>query len=250
MPITLKIPPRYIAGDRVMLPCHRTPDRYTMPIPVSLLSDEAAALLVYRELDDGWERRERDLLDEVVRPGTVFVDVGAHWGIHTLHAATAGAVVVAIEPDPLNRWMLAGWLAVNRLSDRVKVVDAAMSDHAGTAYLRRNTSMGHVLVPDPPDPDAVYDRGPFTGQRVFASIRILRLDDLPLPVDGPVVLKIDVEGGERAVLQGAETLLASGRVTHAIWEINDAFDAIDSLLSGYGFRSVVLDTGNALSTRG
>ena len=36
MTITLKVPPRFVDGDRVMLPCHRTPNRYTMPIPVSL----------------------------------------------------------------------------------------------------------------------------------------------------------------------------------------------------------------------
>ena len=250
MTITLKVPPRFVDGDRVMLPCHRTPNRYTMPIPVSLLSDEAAALLVYRELGDGWERRERDLLDEILRPGAVFVDVGAHWGIHTLHAATAGATVVAVEPDPLNRSMLADWLAANRLSDRVTVIDAAVSDRAGTVYLRRNTSMGHVLVTDPPDPGAVYDRGPFAGQPVVAPVRILRLDDLPLPGGGPVVLKVDVEGGERAVLEGGAGLLASGRVSHVIWEMNDAFDAIDGLLSGHGFRSTALDSGNALSTLG
>jgi hypothetical protein len=88
MPLTLKIPRNCVVGDQVMLPCHRTPGRYTMPIPTSLLSDEAALYLIYQELNDGWERGERDLLDDILGPGGVFIDVGAHWGIHTLHAAT------------------------------------------------------------------------------------------------------------------------------------------------------------------
>lgn len=248
MPITLRIPKRYVVGDRVMLPCHRTPGRYTMPIPLSLLTDEAALYLIHQELGDGWERRERDLLDEVLDRDTVFIDVGAHWGIHTLHAATAGATVVAVEPDPLNRSMLDGWLAANGLADRVTVVGAAVSDRSGQAYLRRNTSMGHALVFDPADADATYDRGPFAGQPVYSPTPVLRLDDIALPEGRRVVLKVDVEGAEPAVLRGAAGLLASGSLSHVIWEMNAAFEPISRLLSEHGYRSVALNSQNALST--
>ncbi len=177
----------------------------------------------------------------------MFVDVGAHWGIHTLHAATAGAAVVAVEPDPFNGAMLDGWLAANGLADRVTVVAAAIAEHAGTAYLRRNTSMGHGLVSAPPDPAAIYDRGPFAGQPVYVPTRVMRLDDLPLPADGPVVLKVDVEGGEAAALRGASALLRSGRVTHLLWEVNDGFDTVERLLAEHGYRSAPIGSGNALS---
>lgn len=248
MTLALKIPRRLVVGETVMLPCHRTPERYTMPIPAALLTDEAAAYLIYRELADGWERRERDLLDEALVPAAVFVDVGAHWGIYTLHAATAGATVIAIEPDPFNRAMLGAWLAANRLADRVTVVAAAVSDRAGTAHLQRNTSMGHALVAEPADPAAVHEGGPFDGQPVFAPTELLRLDDLALPAGRPVVLKVDVEGAELAVFAGAAGLLASGRVTRILWEMNDGYDAISRLLAESGFRSTALNSENALST--
>jgi len=146
--------------------------------------------------------------------------------------------------------MLDAWLAANNLVERVTVVAAAVAEHAGTAYLRRNTSMGHVLVSEPPDPGATYDRGRFAGQPVYAPTPVVRLDDIPLPAGRPVVLKVDVEGGEIAVLRGAAALLGSGRVTHVVWEINDAFDAVGRLLAEHGYRSVPLDSGNAVSTLG
>jgi FkbM family methyltransferase len=250
MSLTLKIPRSCVVGDQVMLPCHRTPDRYTMPIPTSLLSDEAALYLIYQELNDGWERRERDLLDEVLGPGSVFIDVGAHWGIHTLHAATAGAAVIAVEPDPFNRSMLSAWLTRNGLTGRVTVVDAAVGDMDGTAYLQRNTSMGHSLVFTPEDPDATYDGGPFDKQPMYTPTAIRRLDGIKLPEGAPVVLKVDVEGGELAVLRGAVGLLETGRVTQVIWEINTGYEAVSGFLSGYGYRTTRINSDNALSTLG
>lgn len=248
MPLTLRIPRRLIVDDRVVLPCHRTPDRYVMPIPVSLLSDEAAIYLIHQELDGGWERQERDQLDEILSAGSVFVDVGAHWGIHTLHAATAGATVFAIEPDPFNLSMLAGWLDVNGLRERATLVEAAVTDRTGGTYLQRNTTMGHVLVVDPPNPDAVFRHGPFSGQPRYTPTAAIRLDSISLPPGPQIVLKIDVEGGEPAVLRGATNLLSSGRVTHIIWEINAHYDEIVELLSPHGYSSLPLNSENALST--
>ena len=83
---------------------------------------------------------------------------------------------------------------------------------------------------------------------MYAPTEILRLDDLALPADRPVVLKVDVEGAEPAVFAGAADLLASGRVTHILWEMNDAYDAIARHLAERGFRSAPLNTENALST--
>lgn len=248
-PSDLRIPRRLIVGDRLELPCHGDPGRYGMPIPVSMLDDEAALLLIREELTGGWERQERDLLDQVLGPGRIFVDVGAHWGIHSLHAATAGADVVAVEPDPANLAMLRGWLAANRLQDRVTVVEAAAADNEGTAYLRRNTTMGHATVPGPVDPQAVFRSGRFAGQPVYAPVGTIRLDGLRLPGDGPVVMKVDVEGGEPAALRGAAGLLAAGRVSHILWEINGNLDTVGEQLAGYGFRTAAINAENAVSVR-
>lgn len=248
MAVDLKIPLRYIVGDQLMVPCHRTPGRYTMPIPISMLSDEAALLLIHQELGPGWEREERDLLDGVLGKGAVFVDIGAHWGIHSLHAATAGATVVAVEPDPFNLAMLEAWLAANGLRDRATVVAAALADRVGGAYIRRNTTMGHALLFDPPDPAAVFRSGPFAGQPVYSPVQALRLDGIALPYGRPVMLKIDVEGAELSVLRGATDHLASRRVTHILWEMNAHYDEIARLLLDHGYASAPLNSQNALST--
>ncbi len=51
--------------------------------------------------EKGWEQHSTDLLDAVVRPGSVFVDVGAWVGPLALYAAALGARVIAVEPDPV-----------------------------------------------------------------------------------------------------------------------------------------------------
>ena len=53
---------------------------------------------------DGYEIDERRALVSRMGEGDLFVDVGAHRGIFTLHAATAipGLRVIAIEPSAAN----------------------------------------------------------------------------------------------------------------------------------------------------
>ena len=54
-----------------------------------ILTDRGAALLFYREVAGrGWEFTLRRFLDLHLSSDDVFIDVGAHWGIHALTAAT------------------------------------------------------------------------------------------------------------------------------------------------------------------
>jgi FkbM family methyltransferase len=66
--------------------------------------------------------------------GTLFVDVGAHIGTTSIVALTRYSFgrAVAIEPDPENARLLRANVALNGLHERVAVVEAAVSDTAGT----------------------------------------------------------------------------------------------------------------------
>src|ERR1700730_311275 len=79
--------------------------RFHIEFPYNLAKDAGANLLVRTEFQEGYEVTTRNLLEKVLRPGDLFIDVGAHWGFFTLQATThpAGDILaIAIEPDPGN----------------------------------------------------------------------------------------------------------------------------------------------------
>ncbi len=219
--------------------------RFVLPVPRLSVPDLAIRVLIREEaLVDGYEAAGRCFFDAHLQPGDVFVDVGAHWGLFSLTAASRwpGEIdVLAVEPHPENVARLMDAVSHNGLNERVEIVAAACGSRRGYARLRFNTSMGHTIegwspiseLPGPPlcVPVATVDelfrvRPWLHGRRVF--------------------LKVDVEGGEAQVLAGARALLASGRVHAILWEYGlAAGNAAERRrvarllrsLEGLGFRS-------------
>jgi len=133
-------------------------------------------------------------------PGIV-VDVGANLGWHAVHAAKHAAVetVVAFEPDAFNAWLLDQNLSLNNV-DNIAVCAHALGARPGLARLHRYkaSNLGrHSLI-------ANYGLG-----AKLVPVRELdsALDDFGLGDRRILVLKIDVEGYEPAVIEGARRAL-------------------------------------------
>src|SRR6266436_706615 len=80
-----------------------------------------------------YEYEKRKLFEELVGPGDVVYDIGAHVGFYTLLASVLvghTGRVVAFEPSPRNLAYLRRHLAMNRLNN-VTVVEGAVYDHDG-----------------------------------------------------------------------------------------------------------------------
>jgi FkbM family methyltransferase len=141
-----------------------------------------------------YEPTLRNLILESVGPGTLFVDVGAHVGFYSLLADRAGADVVALEPDPYN---LAA-LRRNLRGTRAEVLGSAASDSAGTAPFHLSSSTtGSSLVAR--GDIEITSSVPVETTTVDAIVEGRTFDVL--------VLKVDVEGAEPAVLAGARQAL-------------------------------------------
>jgi len=144
-----------------------------------------------------YEPRTFKVLKHFLRPGMTFVDCGANRGDFAVYAAQRvrpGGRVVAVEPAPDNVEGLRRSLAANELSGAVTVVDQALSDRVGSATLHLcKWSGGHSIHVDHS-----------TGASV--TVRTVPLDSI---VDHADLIKIDVEGGEEALLRGATRLLRS-----------------------------------------
>lgn len=225
--------------------------RFTMLIPEARLADSSTRALVQAEYKGpGYEHAERALIDRLIRSDDLFVDVGAHWGIVALHAATAGAGVrvLAVEPEPENLTILLRNVAHNGLARRVTVVAAAADAVRGRGWLRRNTAMGHHLFAD----SSRAGTNAIEVETVTVDWLVNKTAAQPARA---VWLKIDVEGREFRVLQGAAGLLAAGRLAGVLWEAmaggqaNPDVGAIRQLLSEHGLRTYRVSETNRLSMR-
>ncbi len=153
--------------------------------------------------------------------GQVVVDVGANAGVFATVAASwigpAGRLV-AIEPNPEVAGRLKMNLRQNGFNDRSVVIVEGLSDHAGkaTLYVGANTTIATL------SPDAAAS---IPGIEVSVGLMDAVAEALQLgAVD---LLKVDVEGLESVVLDGATAVLASCQ--RAVIEVSDARD-VDSVI--------------------
>jgi FkbM family methyltransferase len=138
------------------------------------------------------------LLAATLRPSATFVDVGANRGQWLRHAVriAPGGRHLAFEPLP------ALHAATAEAFPTVDVRDCALSDESGTAeffaFERYDGFSGLRRRPEIPD----------AGRAI--AVRVSRLDD-EIGDLSPAFLKIDVEGGELAVMRGANRVIGEHR---------------------------------------
>ncbi len=158
-----------------------------------------------------WAQYEMDLLKVFIKPGHWILDVGANIGAHTLffsRAAGDSGRVHAFEPLPGVFHNLCAALSLNSLQN-VRAYHAAVGKDSG-----------HILVPrfdysQGRDYGGVHLGGFTSGDEV----PLMRIDDLQLPRCD--LIKIDVEGMDLSVLQGAERTIDTFRPILYV-ENNDA----------------------------
>ncbi len=139
-------------------------------------------------------------------PGGTFVDIGANIGAMTVYALLSGhfATALAVEPDPTNFALLQKNIAHNGLEDRVQLINCALSDTSGQAKLFRDKhNLGaHSLEEN-------FAKSPGTALDVDVVSFDALLTQTTTSADTIGLIKIDVEGHERAVLRGMANALSS-----------------------------------------
>ncbi|MGB6975935.1 MAG: FkbM family methyltransferase [Gammaproteobacteria bacterium] len=154
-----------------------------------------------------WESHVRWLLRNLLHDGSVFIDVGAHIGIHTLFAAALTGIngrVYAIEPNPVIYELLRSNLEINGFLDKVKIYKGAASD--------TNETVPFECFPEHPAMSSfrLSDKrvSRFNGSREKINVPTVILDDLlEQDINNISIVKIDVEGFENKVLRGCSNLI-------------------------------------------
>jgi FkbM family methyltransferase len=155
------------------------------------------------------------LVDRIFSGGRgTFIDVGANRGMHTLYAARSlqrGGRVYSFEPNPETFEVLKAHLVMNRIRNCVPV-------QAGLADSRAELSLN--LFAD--DHSGTCSFVPSAEVARTVKVPVLALDETldPDSLEGPVFVKIDVEGFEHRAAKGMPRLLGRPDVT-VLCEVTD-----------------------------
>ena len=157
---------------------------------------------------------ELRLIRHLVEPGTTAIDVGASIGLYAAEMARYAGKVLAFEPNPDVAAFTRTVAARN-----IEVINVALSSHAGRATLTMPMNRKGRATTEL----AAIDRRPADGADNVSSIEVetRRLDDFPVADCG--FIKIDVEGHEEEVLDGASSLIATRRPVLMI-ELMESFN--------------------------
>jgi FkbM family methyltransferase len=206
-----------------------------MPIPLRLpfgawwLAEKSAMdhELMYGE----FEATETRFVQKLLRTGMTVLDIGAHHGLYTLLLSKkvgGKGRVIAFEPSPRECCRLEKHLRFNRCSN-VYLERSAVGSEPGEADLFLVDGFqdwcNSLRPPALPDPTHTV------------PVRVRRIDDVLAEqhVSKVDFIKLDVEGGELAALNGATRLLHGESRPAILAEVQD----IRTLPWGYPAREII-----------
>ena len=154
-------------------------------------------------LDTGeLERGTRVLIQKYLRPGDVYVDVGANVGMHTLAAARAmqgDGKIIAFEPFQPTMRMLEKSIWMNGFSSITEIHQAAVSNIIGRQKLFIGATSGHHSLFE-------LESSP-NNSKDPVEVPLVRLDGTITSGQRVDLIKIDVEGAELEVIEGGASLI-------------------------------------------
>jgi len=138
---------------------------------------------------------ELRLVPYLCDPQKIAVDIGADVGVFSVQICGVSRKVIAFEPRPRQAAELTAMFSCLELP--VEVEEVALSDHAGTAQLRVLTEdVGRSTIEAA---NSLEDEDGSAKEQITVNVRTL--DDYGL--NDVAFIKIDVEGHEVSVLEGA-----------------------------------------------
>jgi FkbM family methyltransferase len=171
-----------------------------------------STLLLYRD----YEPETTQVVRELLCPGMTFVDLGAHIGYFTLLAAQAVGLhgrVIAFEPIPTTREILARNVIQNGCNDFVTIVPRAVSDiskYVSFCLDNENSVSAKISA---------------AGSEVkdVQAIEAVSLDEFFAAEGWPSVhlIKMDIEGSEMAAIAGMKELSSRNPNLKLIFEFHE-----------------------------
>jgi len=152
-----------------------------------------------------YEPEQEEALKKYLKPGSVFYDLGANIGVFSILGARNEAKVFAFEPSRKVGARLNENIKLNGQESRIQVVPSAVADKSGNLdfYETRDGNWGVGRI---------FDFNPSVQAEKY-SVAVKSLDEFAREFGPPDFIKIDIEGAEWLVLNGARGTLAQASPT-------------------------------------
>lgn len=133
-----------------------------------------------------------------MEPGSWVIDAGASEGFFVHYALMRGCNVIAVEPSPLFACGLRRTFQAQIAEGRVSVVEGAIGDFSGPARL---------------SPGGADVFGSHLDEKGSTQVRMYTLDEIveSQRIGHLSFVKVDIEGGETHILEGARSILRDYR---------------------------------------
>lgn len=240
---TLTIRPPVYMGNNIALLCTTNYNKMFVDTRDLLI---APWLLIHGE----WEPEETELVKKLIAPGEVFVDVGANLGYYSLLAARVGAShTYAFEAQPSTYELLGKNVIINWMTKFITYEHLAVYSHTtDLEFFVRNRYPGNSSIgfTAPDQLEKWFDT------TTAVKVHAVSLDDYFADKPGKInLIKVDVEGAEPAVFEGAGRTLAKNRDIKILceWSPDQMATArqdparLVEFWAEQGFRAHVLHTG-------
>jgi len=232
-----------MAGDKSLVFQYLSEDQVLMLLDVSKKTQRQIFL------GRPYEEAVTSYVKKTLRPGDVFLDIGANVGYYSLLASKlvgGEGSVVSFEPEDRNKTSLYQNIKINDFRN-IKVFPVAVGEESGFNILNLNplNEGGHSLNKH----DLYHDSGdiwtkemilekfgnePLEQQTEVTSLDAFIFDHKDI-ADKISLIKVDVEGFEREVIKGAIVSIKNGFFPRIICEISDNGSFISKELENFGY---------------
>ncbi len=168
----------------------------------------------------------RDLIKGDERNDTAFFDIGANIGSYSISLMDICSEIIAFEPHPYTANRCKMNFLLNNISEN-SVKQLAISNKIGSIHFSDyggSSTINHIV-----------EEG--SGIEVEVSTLDKFVVDYNYSKDRTYILKVDVEGFEKEVFEGAKEFLTFYNVKGIVFECF-AKDDVFELLKGYGYKNI------------
>jgi FkbM family methyltransferase len=183
------------------------------PYPIIYPYTEKTKLLIWKGMTGATgniycgliEFEDMGFLLHFLRPEDTFIDIGANVGAYTILASgEIGARTITIEPVPSTFQVLCDNILLNRLEDKVEALNIGLGKEKGIIKFTSSLdTINHVATEE--DIDSI-------------EVELDTLDNIVHTI--PSLIKMDVEGFETEVVNGAAKTLQNRQLKAIIIELN------------------------------
>ena len=174
-----------------------------------------------------------------------FMDIGSNVGIYSIYNCiiNKNSNVLSIEPSMQNLSILSRNISLNNFQEKINILPIGLTNKKKGFFLMQETSLyeGGAL-------NSFGEKFDFEGNDITNKIMNsystfgMSLDELinEFNINIPKYIKIDVDGIEHLILDGARDLLSNNKLKSVLVEINENFidqtQKVNEIMKNTGFK--------------